>query len=81
MQLMSEPAFAVESNVDGSGTAHAAPCMMHILLYFGIFYSSCLAQWIVLKRMTTEVNQHLPDSEQFPTSVWALFAEDSSRAD
>jgi|SRR5579863_314190 len=45
---------------------------MHILLYFGIFYAACQAQWMVLKRMTRQVNQHLPDSEQFPTSLWAF---------
>ncbi len=52
---------------------------MHFLFYFGIFYSSCLAQWMVLKRMTTEVNQHLPDGEQFPTSLWT-FSPRTARA-
>jgi hypothetical protein len=45
---------------------------MHFLIYFGIFYSACLAQWIVLKRMITQVNQYLSDGEQFPTSLWAI---------
>ena len=52
---------------------------MGILFYFGIFYSACLAQWMVLKRMTREVNQRLPDSEQFLTSVWA-FSSRTARA-
>jgi hypothetical protein len=45
---------------------------MGILFYFGIFYFAGLAQWMVLKRMTRQVNQRLPDSEQFPTSVWSF---------
>jgi hypothetical protein len=52
---------------------------MGILFYFGIFYSAGLAQWMVWKRITREVNQHLPDSEQYPTSVWA-FSRRSARA-
>jgi hypothetical protein len=52
---------------------------MYILFYFGILYSACLAQWMVLKRMTREVNQYLPDGEQFPTSVWA-FSPRTARA-
>jgi hypothetical protein len=45
---------------------------MGILFYFGMFYSAGLAQWMIWKRITTEVNQHLPDSEQYPTSVLAF---------
>ncbi len=52
--------------------AVAAAFMMQILFYFGIFYVACLVQWMVLKRMTREVNQYLPDGEQFPTSLWAV---------
>ncbi len=52
---------------------------MGILFYFGIFYSTGLAQWMVWKRITREVNQHLPDSEQYTTSVWA-FSRMSARA-
>jgi hypothetical protein len=59
--------------------AVAAPYVMDILFYFGIFYSAGLAQWMVWKRITREVNQHLPDCEQFPTSVWA-FSPRSARA-
>ena len=52
--------------------AVAAPCIMGILFYFGIFYLAGLARWMVLKRIIKEINQHLPDSEQYPTSVWAF---------
>jgi hypothetical protein len=45
---------------------------MGVLFYFGIFYSAGLAQWMVWKRITREVNQHLPDSEQYSTSLWAI---------
>ena len=49
-----------------------APYVMGILFYFGIFYLAGLAQWMVLKRLTKEVNQHLPDSEQYATSMWTF---------
>ena len=52
--------------------AVAFPYIMGILFYFGIFYSAGLAQWMVLKRITKDVNQHLPDSEQYPTSLLAF---------
>jgi hypothetical protein len=52
---------------------------MGILFYFGIFYSAGLAQWMVWKRITTEVNQQLPDSEQYTTAVWA-FSPRTARA-
>jgi hypothetical protein len=52
---------------------------MGILFYFGTFCSAGLAHWMVLKRMAREVNQHLPDSEQFITAVWA-FSRRSARA-
>lgn len=52
--------------------AVAAPYSMGILFYFGIFYSAGLAQWFVLKRITNEVNQHLPYSEQYVASIWAF---------
>src|SRR5580698_4709376 len=45
---------------------------MRVLLCFGIFYLAGLAQWMVWKRMTREVNQHLPDNEQYSTSLWAF---------
>jgi len=45
---------------------------MGFLFYFGIFYSAGLAQWMVWKRITSEVNQHLPESERYPTSRWAF---------
>jgi hypothetical protein len=45
---------------------------MEVLFYFGIFYLTGLAQWMLWKRITREVNQHLPDSEQYSTSLWAF---------
>ncbi len=52
--------------------AVAARYIMGFFFYFGIFYSAGLAHWMVLKRIAKEVNQHLPDSEQYPTSVWVF---------
>jgi hypothetical protein len=52
---------------------------MGILFYFGTFYFAGLAQWTVWKRITREVNQHLPASEQYPTSVWS-FSPRTARA-
>jgi hypothetical protein len=46
--------------------------MGNVLVYFGIFYSAGLAQWMVWKRITQQVNQHLPDGEQYSTSLWAF---------
>ena len=43
-----------------------------VFVYFGIFYSAGVAQWMVWKRMTREVNRHLADSEQYSTSMWAF---------
>jgi hypothetical protein len=51
---------------------------MGILLYFGIFYSACIAQWRVWKRIIREVNEHLPDSEQYPTSMLAFSPRSSA---
>jgi len=48
------------------------PYIMGILFYFGIFYSAGLAQWMVWKRITQQVNQHLPDGEHYSTSLWAF---------
>jgi hypothetical protein len=45
---------------------------MRVLFCFAIFYAAGLAQWMVWKRITREVNQHLPDSEQYSTSLWAF---------
>jgi hypothetical protein len=45
---------------------------MGLLFYFGIFYSAGLGQWMVWRRIVREVNQHLPDAEQYPTSVLAF---------
>jgi hypothetical protein len=45
---------------------------MGVLFYFGVFYSAGLAQWMVWKRITREVNHRLPDSEQYSTSLWAF---------
>jgi hypothetical protein len=45
---------------------------MGVLVYFVLFYSAGLAQWMVWKRITTEVNHHLPDNEQYSTSMWAF---------
>lgn len=45
---------------------------MDILFYFGIFFLAGLAHWMVLKRIAKEVNQHLPDSEQYATSMWSF---------
>ena len=50
-----------------------------VLIYFGIFYSAGIAQWLVWKRMTREVNQHLPESEQYATAMWT-FSRKSARA-
>ena len=78
---MSEPAFALQSNVDKlvlrttlewGAIAIAAPHIMEILFYFGTFYFAGLAQWMVLKRITDQVNQHLPYSEQYVASIWAF---------
>ena len=46
--------------------------MRQILFYFGIFYLAALARWMVLKRIAKDVNQYLPDSEQYPTSLLAF---------
>lgn len=78
---MSEPAFALQSNVDKlelrptlewRAIAIAAPHTMEIIFYFGTFYFAGLAQWMVLKRITNQVNQHLPYSEQYVASIWAF---------
>jgi hypothetical protein len=52
---------------------------MGIQFYFGIFFSAGLAQWIVWKQITGQVNRHLPASEQYKTSAWA-FSPMSARA-
>jgi len=52
--------------------AVAVPYMMGILFYFVIFYLAALARWMVLKRIAKDVNQYLPDSEQYPTSLLAF---------
>jgi hypothetical protein len=52
---------------------------MGILFYFGTFWLAGLAQWMVLKRITREVNEHLPDGEQYTTSMWA-FSPRSARS-
>lgn len=52
---------------------------MEILFYLGIFFSATLAQWIVLKRIIREVNQYLPNDEQYPASVLA-FSPRSTRS-
>jgi hypothetical protein len=59
--------------------AVVAPYIMSILFYFGIFYLAGLAQWMFLKRMARQVNQLLPDCEQFPTSLW-VFSPRTARA-
>ena len=78
---MSEPAFALQSNVDKlelrttlerGAIAIAAPRIMEILLYFGTFFFAGLAQRTILKRITSQVNQHLPFGEQFVASIWAF---------
>jgi len=63
----------------GSNRSLLLWAVMDILFYFGIFFSAGLAQWEVCKRMAREVNQHLPDSEQFSTSRFA-FSPRSSRS-
>jgi hypothetical protein len=45
---------------------------MGILFYFEIFCLAGLAHWMVLKRITKEVNQHLPDGEQYAASMWSF---------
>src|ERR1700691_3991163 len=52
---------------------------MGILFYFGTFWLAGLAQWMVLKRITREVNEHLSDGEQYTTSMWA-FSPRSARS-
>ena len=78
---MSEPAFALQSTVDKlelrttlewGAIAIAAPYTMEILFYFGTFFFAGLAQWSVLKRITNQVNQNLPYSEQYVASIWAF---------
>jgi hypothetical protein len=78
---VTEPAFAVQSNVDKlalrttlewQAIAIAAPHIMEILFYFGTFYFAGLAHWMVLKRITSQVNQHLPYGEQYVAKVLAF---------
>ncbi len=45
---------------------------MGIVFYFGIFCLAGLAHWMVLKRITEEVNQYLPDGEQYDASLWSF---------
>jgi hypothetical protein len=45
---------------------------MDILFYFGTFYFAGLAQWMVLKRITNQVNQYLPYNEQYVATMWAF---------
>jgi hypothetical protein len=40
------------------------------IIYFVIFFLVALAHWIVTKRMTRQVNQHLPESEQYSTAIF-----------
>lgn len=51
---------------------------MDFLFYLGMFYSAILAQWIVWKRIIRGVNLHLPESEQYPTSMWAFSPRSSA---
>ncbi|MGA8683241.1 MAG: hypothetical protein WB623_02470, partial [Candidatus Sulfotelmatobacter sp.] len=60
------------TRVEWGAIAIAAPHIMGILFYFGIFYLAGLAQWMVLKRITNEVNQHLPYGEQYVAKIWAF---------
>jgi hypothetical protein len=46
--------------------------MMEILFYLGTFYFAGLAHWMVLKRITSQVNQHLPCGEQYVAKVLAF---------
>jgi hypothetical protein len=46
--------------------------MGNLFVYLGIFFSGGVAQTLVWNRITSEVNQRLPDSEQYSISVWAL---------
>jgi hypothetical protein len=73
--------IALQSNVDKlelrttlewGAIAIAAPHIMEILLYFGTCYVAGLAQWMVLKRITNQVNQHLPYSEQYVATIWTF---------
>lgn len=43
-----------------------------LFVYIGIFFSGGLTQTLVWNRITGEVNQRLPESEQYSISVWAL---------
>jgi hypothetical protein len=81
MQLMRASICTLQSNVDKlklrttlewGAIAIAAPYIMEILFYFGTIYFAGLAQWMLLKRITRQVNQHLPYSEQYVASIWAF---------
>ena len=62
----------LRTTLEWRAIAIAAPHIMEILFYFGTFYFAGLAQWMVLKRITNQVNQHLPYSEQYVASIWAF---------
>lgn len=65
-------AIDVNNAIESDRVAVVAPYIMGVLLYFAIFYSACMAEWMVWTRMARQVNRLLPTSEQFPTSRWAL---------
>jgi hypothetical protein len=46
--------------------------MPAVLVYFGIFFSVALVHWRITKRMTKQVNQRLPESERYSTSIFAF---------
>jgi hypothetical protein len=69
----------LRTRLEWGAIAIAAPHIMEILFYFGTFYLAGLAQWMVLKRITNQVNQLLPYSEQYVDL--GIFAEVSAFAD
>ena len=72
VRVMSAIAANVNHAIESQRAAAAVSYIMGVLFCFGILYLAGLAQWMVWKRITREVNQHLPDSEQYSTSMWAF---------
>lgn len=45
---------------------------IRLLIYLCVFFSGGLVQTLVWNRITREVNQCLPDDEQYSVSIWSL---------
>ena len=65
--------------IESRRIAVAAPSMGIVFVYFGIFYSAGIAQWMVWKRMTREVNRNPPRQRTIFHFVVGI-SEVSSRA-